>query len=101
MRKVPPGLPSSVSDKMPFNVISKVLSLFQVCVADEEAADAPACLQSLSCFVKPANVGCFFCERVAVKMMPLSGGRAGRQQLSAFSCQLLFLGNNWKSLVPE
>lgn len=49
VRKVPPGLPSSVSDNMPFFhvLFGRFYCCFK-CVSEEKAADAPACLEALS-----------------------------------------------------
>lgn len=63
VRKVPPGLPSSVSDKMHFFfyiiiiIISETLPPFRMCVAKEKTAEAPGCFLS------------WFCSKIVKRLM--------------------------------
>lgn len=109
VRKVPPGLPSSVSDNMPFFDYfgGVVLLLFWVCAGEEKA---PACLESLSWFCRRKNKQK---KHEVVEELPgfvnlwrwrwrCCRSRAGHKQLPAFCCCSCFWGVNWKkSIVPN
>lgn len=101
VRKVPPGLPSSVSDNMPF------LLLFRTCYRCFKCVSQKKRLLILRHVDESLS---WFCGRkkheVVEKLHTLPGfvnlsrwrwrccrSRAGHKQLSAFCCRFLFWGN--------
>lgn len=105
VRKVPPGLPSSVSDNMPFFFYyfgSMVLLLFRVCAGEEKA---PACLESLSWFCcRKKNKKTWSCGRAArfckfVEMtMTLLSEPSWTQTAASFLLLFLFLGSQLEEI---
>lgn len=105
VRKVPPGLPSSVSDNMPFFDYfgGVVLLLFWVCAGEEKA---PACLESLSWFCcrkkqtkKTWSCGraARFCKFVEMTMTMLSEP-SWTQTAAGFLLLFLFLGSQLEEI---